>query len=121
MVRTSRICSACFAALLIAGCSSSDDDPGDDASDSSDGADDGDDDDGTDDGADDGADDGSDDGGVGPYTVEWGPVMVGPGVESTQCVRKRLPTDRPIRVGQIVNELGFASHHMIVYRLADGT
>jgi hypothetical protein len=124
VVRTPRIWSVCIAALLgaAAGCSSDDSNDGgdasDDADDGDDDADDGDDNGTDDDGADD--DDGSDDGGVGPYTIEWGPVTVGPGVESTQCIRKRLPTDRAIRVGQIENNLGLASHHMIVYRLADG-
>jgi len=54
------------------------------------------------------------------FTIDWGPVMVDPGVEDTRCVRKRLPTDRPIKVGQIVNRLGLTSHHLIVYRLAEG-
>jgi hypothetical protein len=112
-VPTPRMSSVCFAALLAAsaGCSSDpdpDDSGGDDANDGSDGAD------------DDGPGDDDDDGVEGTYTVEWGPVMLQPGEEDTQCVRKRLPTDRPVKIGQIVNDLGLASHHMIVYRLADG-
>jgi hypothetical protein len=123
-VRTPRIFALCTAALLMsAGACSSDSDSGDGEG-TQDGGDDGsgeDDASGADDGEDDG--DGGDDGG-GPikgesWTVEWGPVMAEPGVEDTRCVVKRLPTDRPVRIGQIVNDLGKASHHMIVYRLAD--
>jgi Copper type II ascorbate-dependent monooxygenase, C-terminal domain len=118
--RTPRISSVCLTALLAcalvtgSGCSS--DSGSDDSNDGADGADDGAD--GADDGAD-GADDGADDGspGDGTHTVEWGPLMAMPGFEDTRCVTKRLPTDRPIRVGQIENELGLASHHMIVYRV----
>jgi hypothetical protein len=120
-----RIWSVGLAALLAAatGCSSDSDDDssaGDTGSDDGSASDDGGggQDDGTaDDGS--GADDG-DGAGADSFKVDWGPVMVDPGVEKTMCIRKRLPTDRPIRVGQIVNELGPASHHMIVYRLADG-
>jgi Copper type II ascorbate-dependent monooxygenase, C-terminal domain len=124
-VRTPRILSLCTAAMLLsAGACSSDSDP-DDGEGSEDGGGDGnggeDDGDGGGGGEDDG--DGGDDGG-GPiegksWTVEWGPIMAEPGFEDTRCVVKRLPTDRPVRIGQIVNDLGDASHHMIVYRLAD--
>ncbi len=121
-VRTPRMWSVGVAAMLAAAaCSSdSDGDGGDD-----DGAGTEDDGGGADDGADDGAGDGSDDGGDGviegeTWTVEWGPVMVEPGREATQCIFKRLPADRELKIGQIVNDLGDASHHMIVYRLAEG-
>ena len=113
-VRTPRIVSVCFAALLAAGCSSDDPDPEDGVEDDgADGAD----------GADGGEDDGGDNtgggtGGDGTWTVAWGPITVEPGEEDTRCIKKRLPTDAPVRIGQIVNELGDASHHMIVYRLA---
>jgi Copper type II ascorbate-dependent monooxygenase, C-terminal domain len=122
-VRPSHIGSVCLASLLaVAGCASDSDSSDEDGgSEDGGGEDDGGGGDGEDDG--DGGDDGADDGG-GPvngdgWTVEWGPVMAEPGVESTMCVQKRLPTDRPIRVGQIVNDLGPASHHMIVYRMSD--
>jgi Copper type II ascorbate-dependent monooxygenase, C-terminal domain len=125
-VRPLRLGSVCLAALVFAAAAcASDSDDADDEGESDDGATDDGDGDGDGDGADDGAaddGDGADDGGGNSggdsWTVDWGPVMVDPGVEKTMCVRKRLPTDRPIRVGQIVNQLGLASHHMIVYRLA---
>ena len=120
-----RIWSVGLAALLAAapGCSSDPDDESDGAGASDDGAASDDGGGGQDDGtADDGSgtDDGDGAAGGDSWTVEWGPVTVDPGQERTMCIRKRLPTDRPIRVGQIVNELGPASHHMIVYRLAEG-
>ncbi len=118
VVRTSRIWSVCLAASLCAaqGCSPDDGDPGDGGDGAGNGGG------GGDGGAgDDGAGgDGGAPAGDGTYKVEWGPVMVDPGVEATLCVRKRLPTDRPIKVGQFINQLGPASHHMIVYRLAEG-
>lgn len=55
------------------------------------------------------------------YTVEWGPVTVEPTTEDTRCVVKRVGNDAPIKVGQFVNHLGEASHHLIVYRVADTT
>lgn len=120
-VRTPRMLSIGLAALLSAAACSSDSGGDDDGADDG-GADDGGD--GADDGAD-GADDGSDDGGDGviegeQWTVEWGPVMVPSATEATQCIFKRLPADRSLKIGQIINDLGPASHHMIVYRLADG-
>lgn len=112
--RTPRIWSISLAALLAA--CSSDSDPSDDGGDAEDDGSDGSTDDGEDGGGD---DDGADDGapGDGTYKIEWGPLMAEPGFEDTRCVTKALPTDRPIRVGQILNDLGNASHHMIVYRV----
>lgn len=55
------------------------------------------------------------------YTVEWGPVTVEPTTEDTRCVVKRVGNDQPIKVGKFVNRLGSASHHLIVYRVADTT
>jgi hypothetical protein len=55
------------------------------------------------------------------YTIEWGPITVEPTTEDTRCVVKRVGNDAPIRVGQFVNVLGSASHHLIVYRVADTT
>lgn len=54
------------------------------------------------------------------FRIDWGPVTVEPGQEDTLCVVKRLSNDRPIRVGKFINDLGNASHHLIVYRLAEG-
>ncbi|MEM9190229.1 MAG: hypothetical protein AAGF12_13675 [Myxococcota bacterium] len=53
------------------------------------------------------------------YRIDWGPVTVNGGVEDTRCVVKRLSNDAPIRVGQITNDLGSNSHHLIVYRVND--
>jgi hypothetical protein len=55
------------------------------------------------------------------YTVEWGPVTVEPTTEDTRCVVKRVGNDAPIKVGKFINQLGSASHHLIVYRVADTT
>jgi Copper type II ascorbate-dependent monooxygenase, C-terminal domain len=121
-VRKPRIGSLCIAALLAsAGACSSDSGDGEGSEDgaSEDGGE------GDGDGggsSEDDGDGGEDDGGGvkgESWTVEWGPIMAEPGFEDTRCVVKRLPTDRPVRIGQIVNDLGSASHHMIVYRLAD--
>ena len=127
VVRIPRALPVALAALLAAapGCSDSgsDDDAPADGDDGDTADDDGADDDGADDAADDGTDDAADDGdgtGDGVFTVTWGPVTVPPGEEDTRCIRLRLPTDRPIRVGEIENTLGLSSHHLIVYRLADG-
>ncbi len=46
-------------------------------------------------------------------------VTVPAGVERTQCVVKRLPNTAKVHVGAIHNVLGTASHHMVVYRVAD--
>ncbi len=54
------------------------------------------------------------------FTVTWGPFDVAPGVENTRCFVAQLANDREIRVGEITNVLGDASHHFIVYRIADG-
>ena len=54
------------------------------------------------------------------WTVDWGPVTVAAGMEDTRCVVKRVGNDGPIHIGKMVNELGSASHHMVVYRLSEG-
>jgi hypothetical protein len=54
------------------------------------------------------------------HVLTWGPITVPPATENTQCVVKRLDNDGTIKVGRIVNDLGLGSHHLIVYRLADG-
>lgn len=54
-----------------------------------------------------------------PFEVKFGPVVVPPGTENTQCVVKRLGNVEPVRVGTIQNELTDASHHLIVYRTND--
>lgn len=60
-------------------------------------------------------------GGGDSYTVTFGPVEVGPGVERTECVIKRLGNLDPVKIGRIVDLLGSSSHHMIVYRVNDET
>lgn len=50
------------------------------------------------------------------YTATWGPVTVAPGTENTQCAVLTLDNATPIKVHQMRNVLGSASHHMIVYR-----
>ena len=79
--------------LSLVACSSSDDAPGGDGADAGYGA---------------------------SWTVDWGPVTVASGMEDTRCVVKRVGNDGPIRIGKMVNELGPASHHMVVYRLSEG-
>lgn len=50
------------------------------------------------------------------YTATWGPVMVPPGTENTQCAVMTLDNEGPIKVHQMRNVLSNASHHLIVYR-----
>ncbi|MEZ4361363.1 MAG: hypothetical protein R3B48_14350 [Kofleriaceae bacterium] len=50
------------------------------------------------------------------FTATWGPVMVPAGQENTQCAVLTLDNEAPIKVHQMRNVLGSASHHMIVYR-----
>ncbi len=47
------------------------------------------------------------------------PTTVAAGVEKTQCVTKRLGNAAAFHAGSIHNQLGPASHHMIVYKVAD--
>lgn len=54
------------------------------------------------------------------FTATWGPYDVEPGIENTRCLVTRLTNDSQIRVGEISNNLGTASHHFIVYRIAAG-
>jgi hypothetical protein len=57
----------------------------------------------------------------GSFTVTWGPVMVDPGVENTQCVYVKLGNPSQIHVNQIHNVLSGGSHHFIVYRQNTGS
>lgn len=50
------------------------------------------------------------------FQVNWGPYTVPAGQEDTRCVVKRLGNIDPIKVHEITNVLGNASHHYIVYR-----
>jgi hypothetical protein len=50
------------------------------------------------------------------YSLKWGPVMVQPGQENTQCVTLRLSNTTPIKVHEMHNKLGPGSHHLIVYK-----
>lgn len=53
---------------------------------------------------------------VGTFTVKWGPVSIPAGSEDTQCVQVRLGNTGTIKVHEIHNLLGQASHHFILYR-----
>jgi hypothetical protein len=53
------------------------------------------------------------------YSLTFGPITVPSGTERTQCIVRRLGNPDPLQVGSIHNVLGNASHHMIVYRVAD--
>ena len=55
------------------------------------------------------------------FSVQWGPTTVQPGVESTECVIKRVGNDETIYVHQLHNQLSASSHHFIVYRVDDTT
>jgi len=71
-----------------------------------------------------GGDDASDpDGGyvTGTFTAHWGPYTAQPGEEGTKCVEVSLGNSGPIRVHEMHNVLGPASHHFIVYRKSAGT
>ena len=50
------------------------------------------------------------------FSVTWGPVLVQPGVENTQCAVLELGNDAPLKIHRMRNLLGNASHHLIVYR-----
>jgi hypothetical protein len=54
------------------------------------------------------------------YELTWGPVTVQPGEEDTRCVTVPLGNDIPVKIDSIHNTLGTASHHFIVYRVAEG-
>lgn len=53
------------------------------------------------------------------FTVNWGPVTAASGEEDTRCIVARMGNAEQVRIGQIINDLGPASHHMIVYRVTD--
>ncbi|MFT3775285.1 MAG: hypothetical protein QM820_58805 [Minicystis sp.] len=53
------------------------------------------------------------------YSVTFDAITIAPGEESTKCVLKKLNNPAAIHVGQIHNELGPGSHHLIVYKTAD--
>jgi hypothetical protein len=55
------------------------------------------------------------------YTVQFGPITVNPGVDNTQCIVVNLNNPTTLKIGQIHDLLGNASHHMILYKLAAGT
>ena len=55
----------------------------------------------------------------GSYTLQFGPIMIPPATENTQCITVRLGNTAPIHVGSIHDLLGTSSHHMIVYKVAD--
>jgi copper type II ascorbate-dependent monooxygenase-like protein len=51
-----------------------------------------------------------------PHMLQWGPVTVQPGVESTQCIWVHLDNAAEIKVHQLHDTLSTASHHLIVYK-----
>src|SRR4051812_8662164 len=53
------------------------------------------------------------------FSVTFGPVTIGAGMEDTQCVVRKLPNTAAMHVGEIHNVLGVGSHHLIVYRTND--
>jgi hypothetical protein len=59
------------------------------------------------------------DGQVGTFTVTWGPKTIPAGREDTECVQVRLGNSGVIKVHEIHNVLGTASHHFILYRTTD--
>jgi hypothetical protein len=50
------------------------------------------------------------------YSLQWGPVMVDPNIEDTQCVILNLGNANEIKVHEIHDTLAPFSHHMIVYK-----
>ncbi|MDB4940755.1 MAG: hypothetical protein JWP97_289 [Labilithrix sp.] len=56
---------------------------------------------------------------AGSYTVQFGPVDVAPGEESTKCMTMRLGNPAAMHVSSVHNVLSNGSHHMIVYRVND--
>jgi Copper type II ascorbate-dependent monooxygenase, C-terminal domain len=50
------------------------------------------------------------------FALSFGPVMVQPGQENTQCIQARLSNTTPIKVHNMHNVLQTGSHHLIVYR-----
>ncbi len=54
------------------------------------------------------------------YSLTWGPITVEPFQEDTRCITVPLGNDIPVKIHEIHNVLGTASHHFIVYRVAEG-
>ena len=50
------------------------------------------------------------------YALDYGPITVAPGQESTKCVNLRLSNTAAIKVHQMRNVLSGGSHHLIVYK-----
>ncbi len=53
------------------------------------------------------------------FSVTFDPITVPAGEEDTKCVVKKLSNPAAMHVGQIHNQLGPGSHHLIVYRTND--
>ncbi len=53
------------------------------------------------------------------YSLTIGPIDVPAGGEDTQCIVARLGNLHSIHVGRLRDDLGTASHHLIVYRTND--
>ncbi len=56
---------------------------------------------------------------VGSFSVKWGPKLIPAMTESTECIQVRLGNAAAIKVHEIHNVLGLASHHFILYRTAN--
>jgi hypothetical protein len=55
------------------------------------------------------------------YHATWGPVVVEPGVERTECVVVDLGNETAIDVHRFHNTLALGSHHLVVYRDNEAT
>ena len=53
------------------------------------------------------------------YSLKYGPIIVPPGMEDTQCVNLRLSNTAAIKVHQMRNLLSSGSHHLIIYKNDD--
>src|SRR5436190_23237025 len=49
-----------------------------------------------------------------PLPMEIRVNGVAPNVESTRCIKARLPNDGPLGIGRIVNDISSSSHHFVV-------
>ena len=56
----------------------------------------------------------------GSFQLTWGPRLAVPaGRENIECVMLRLGNETPLKVNQIQNHLGPASHHFIIYKVPE--
>jgi Copper type II ascorbate-dependent monooxygenase, C-terminal domain len=50
------------------------------------------------------------------FTLQWGPVLVEPGTEGTQCMVFDVGNESTVGIHEIENTLTALSHHLIIYR-----